>query len=350
MNTKSLCRMLGSGAPILLALALFPGEAHAQQQGYGYPQSQGYGPEAPAYSQQQQPYASPQYQGGQSGYAYPPPPSYAPPPGRTEYVSPIEFLPTFGKRFGQMFRRIFYGDGPPPGYEALPGYQGNQPDYSLDNPPAYGSHYGQPPGINIPPRYEAQPRYEAPPAPAPERRPMAQPQQQPQPEAVPRTPMPPRTPTVTEKKKSSVAPSSTPKKYTPPSITRNPPARARVESQAPESKSVAPREKESERERVKPGDSPPAVNDNIYPLPGSKPAPEKDSPPAPKNNNSSANAGSGKAGTTGGGSGGFLKGKRTNKEGRVVSPYPPYQELDVTGLSSGSLALDPTTQKVFEVP
>jgi hypothetical protein len=34
----------------------------------------------------------------------------------------------------------------------------------------------------------------------------------------------------------------------------------------------------------------------------------------------------------------------------VISPYPPYRELDVSGLSSGSLALDPTTQKVFEVP
>jgi hypothetical protein len=50
------------------------------------------------------------------------------------------------------------------------------------------------------------------------------------------------------------------------------------------------------------------------------------------------------------GNGGFLRGKKTSKEGRVISPYPPYRELDVSGLSSGSLALDPTTQKVFQVP
>jgi hypothetical protein len=46
----------------------------------------------------------------------------------------------------------------------------------------------------------------------------------------------------------------------------------------------------------------------------------------------------------------FLVGTKTNVPGRVKSPYPPYQELDVSDLPSGSLALDPTTNKVFEVP
>ena len=50
------------------------------------------------------------------------------------------------------------------------------------------------------------------------------------------------------------------------------------------------------------------------------------------------------------GSSQFLVGKKTGVPGRVLSPYPPYQELDVTGLASGSLALDPTTDKVFEIP
>lgn len=36
--------------------------------------------------------------------------------------------------------------------------------------------------------------------------------------------------------------------------------------------------------------------------------------------------------------------------GAVVSPYPPHNELDVSGLSSGSLAVDPTTKKVFRIP
>jgi hypothetical protein len=43
-------------------------------------------------------------------------------------------------------------------------------------------------------------------------------------------------------------------------------------------------------------------------------------------------------------------GKKGSKAGRVVSPFPPHNELDVTGLESGSLALDPTTNKVFKVP
>ncbi|MBL9145381.1 MAG: hypothetical protein JNM99_17010 [Verrucomicrobiaceae bacterium] len=46
----------------------------------------------------------------------------------------------------------------------------------------------------------------------------------------------------------------------------------------------------------------------------------------------------------------FPMGTVGKKPGRVVSPYPPHNELDVRGLPSGSLALDPTTQKVFKVP
>ena len=47
----------------------------------------------------------------------------------------------------------------------------------------------------------------------------------------------------------------------------------------------------------------------------------------------------------------FPTGKRSpDHPGRVVSPYPPHNELDVSGLPSGSLAVDPTTSKVFRVP
>ena len=49
-------------------------------------------------------------------------------------------------------------------------------------------------------------------------------------------------------------------------------------------------------------------------------------------------------------SGEVLTGTRIDKPGRVKSPYPPYNELDVAGLPSGSLAMDPTTQRVFRVP
>lgn len=38
------------------------------------------------------------------------------------------------------------------------------------------------------------------------------------------------------------------------------------------------------------------------------------------------------------------------RAGRVKSPYPPYRELDVTGLPSGSLAKDPVSGKLFRVP
>lgn len=41
---------------------------------------------------------------------------------------------------------------------------------------------------------------------------------------------------------------------------------------------------------------------------------------------------------------------RTNRVGRVKSPYPPYPELDVTGLPPGSLAKDPVTGKIFRLP
>jgi hypothetical protein len=39
-----------------------------------------------------------------------------------------------------------------------------------------------------------------------------------------------------------------------------------------------------------------------------------------------------------------------SKPGRVKVPFPPYNELDVSGLPSGSLAKDPTTGKVFRLP
>lgn len=42
--------------------------------------------------------------------------------------------------------------------------------------------------------------------------------------------------------------------------------------------------------------------------------------------------------------------KVPNRPGRVKSPYPPYRELDVTGLPSGSLAKDPVAGKIFKIP
>jgi hypothetical protein len=46
----------------------------------------------------------------------------------------------------------------------------------------------------------------------------------------------------------------------------------------------------------------------------------------------------------------FPVGTPGSAEGLVKSPYPPHQELDVTDMASGALALDPTVNKVFRVP
>ena len=45
-----------------------------------------------------------------------------------------------------------------------------------------------------------------------------------------------------------------------------------------------------------------------------------------------------------------LTATKTANPARVKSPYPPYTELDVSGLPSGSSALDPTCQRIFRVP
>lgn len=43
-------------------------------------------------------------------------------------------------------------------------------------------------------------------------------------------------------------------------------------------------------------------------------------------------------------------GTRSSTFGRVRSPYPPYLELDSSGVLPGSLARDPATGKVFRIP
>lgn len=290
-------------------MALMCVEAGAQQQP-GYPPYA----EPPAYPQQYG-YPPSQYQTpqgyGQQDYGYPPP-GYSQ-PQQTRYVSPLKFLPTFGRKFGDMFRRFFYGDDvstTPP----MPG-SNYQRDRFDSGPPSYSSQYNAPapvPTPALPPSYQqpayAPPQYEAPPPPRsmpPSSRMNSSPAPS-QPRSSPPTP-------------SATAPAN--KKYTPPSVTRRDDSTPR--------KTVTPTEPAPRSTKRSTTDQPP-------------PAPAK-----------SADATAGTQGTpkgSAGESGTFLKGKRTSKPGRVISPYPPYQELDITGLASGSLALDPTTQKVFEVP
>ncbi len=40
----------------------------------------------------------------------------------------------------------------------------------------------------------------------------------------------------------------------------------------------------------------------------------------------------------------------TKDPGIVLSPYPPYDTLDVKGMAPGSLAKDPATGQIFRVP
>lgn len=323
----------------VMALSCLTVSASAQQApAYSYPPPPGYsqpGYPAPQYPAQRPVY--PQQSYPQQGYAQPPAypqgQGYAQPSSQSEYVSPMEFLPTFGRKFGDMFRRVFYGDDSPNGgYQTPQGYP--QQGRSLDNvPPSYQSQYGQPqPGYPQQPTYQ-QPRYQQPPQSQPQSAmpryevpPTAQPQRQ----AAPAMPPGSRMGTAPAPR-STVKPNSAPKtaqsppkKYTPPTITKK--KTPQVEEMPPPS---------VDRKETASSDK-----SEYYPLPGAKPKTEdtKTNSSASKPDKASANNGS------------FLKGKRASKEGRVISPYPPYQELDVTGLGSGSLALDPTTQKVFEVP
>lgn len=40
----------------------------------------------------------------------------------------------------------------------------------------------------------------------------------------------------------------------------------------------------------------------------------------------------------------------TTKPGEVISPYEPYNVIDVTGFTSGQLARDPSNKQIFRVP
>jgi hypothetical protein len=42
--------------------------------------------------------------------------------------------------------------------------------------------------------------------------------------------------------------------------------------------------------------------------------------------------------------------RATAKPGEVVSPYEPYNTIDVSGFTSGQLARDPSNRKIFRVP
>lgn len=292
MKTRpTLARLAG---PVLLAAApwvcLQAQEApvYAYPPGYGNAPSAEYAPAVPG------------------APAYAPPPAYETPAARPRFANPREFLPNFGRKVGDAFRRLFYGElqlsAPPPAQYG----QGTAPvpGRSLDAAPRYRQ---------MPP-----PVVQSAPPPAPVEKPVLRPA--PKPATPPLSARSQPAPAVETKKRPAAPP---PPKYTPPTLSRR--------------SSVVPEEAPPAPEPPKPPKQMAAAKSETLPPPSPKP-PE----PGPTLSKPASEP----PATTGS----FLKGKRTGKAGRVISPYPPYQELDVTGLSSGSLALDPTTQKVFEIP
>jgi len=285
----------------------------AQSQQRYYPQPQGYPQPQSGYPQQ---YAQP------PGYGYP---QQLPP---TQYESPLKFLPKFGQRMSEMARRLFYGkdptgyDYPSQGYGQSGGYnldstprQQSIPNYPQQSPQGYpipGSGYApQQPGYQYPQQQpQGQQRYNYPPQQQPTTTPAPTHSQQSKATQSKTTPAP-------QSKPSS---SSSTRKYTPPRVSESPPPTKTTSKPA----TVTP------KKEPKP-DAPPPT-------------------PQPTTRRSESTPKEFPTTTSSGASGSFLKGKKTAKPGRVISPYPPYKELDITGLESGSLALDPTTQKVFEVP
>ena len=48
--------------------------------------------------------------------------------------------------------------------------------------------------------------------------------------------------------------------------------------------------------------------------------------------------------------GGYPIAQRTANPDQVLSPYEPYNVIDVAGFKSGQLARDPSNQKIFRIP
>ena len=48
--------------------------------------------------------------------------------------------------------------------------------------------------------------------------------------------------------------------------------------------------------------------------------------------------------------GGYPTAQRTDKPNEVISPYEPYNVIDVSEVKPGQLARDPSNQKIFRVP
>lgn len=250
-----------------------------------------------------------------------------------------------GSRIVDFFKGLANRDAPPPGYNEYPTTsrqprppQGRPPRrYNLDAPPPVpgGTSPDMPPSApnrDVPPPVGMDIESSAPPSPQPQPRPRTGdlPYESPSEEVSPRKP-------AVEEEKRPTSPPASSNKVTPPKTSSTKP----------------PSESGSSSNRSSTSPSSPRVEPPSTSSPRTSPATSGEDLTASGNPTSSPppSSSSSTVTTTPSSTGGApLVGSKTGKPGRVKSPYPPYNELDVTGLASGSLAMDPTTKKVFRVP
>ncbi len=261
------------------------------------------------------------------------------PPAGYQYQ---QHRPGVGERVGGFVRRLFYGERAPSQHAPQPQYNNHQTARSLDRSPMSGQRY-EPPAPSQPPA--PRPSASAPPSSSP-----------------------PKTASAPPNKTTVSKPAASSSKYTPPKIQSSPPPAKTQSTAVPKTESTPPPQPKPEP-KIEPkieqeppvpklDNTPTESVTNVASLNKSSTLQEMDiaaikepektfTSPAPSTTNGPKDNGPPSAAAS---AGQFMVGKKTAVPGRVVSPYPPYQELDVTGLASGSLALDPTTDKVFEIP
>jgi hypothetical protein len=249
-------------------------------------------------------------------------PSYAPPAeynaSRGVYEQPRQKMT---QRVGSFVRNLFYGE------------IGSRSNRNATNPNA-GRSLDRPPSASY----------------------RSVPDQPPTKPITTNKPAPTKTPATTASKKPAAKKPVT--QYEPPKIRQTPPtpkpepqAKPKVEETPPAPTPEPKKEEPSPASQTPPSPEPPASTTNL-----AQTTPATDSPTPsdakPASNETTAKPEEPKPTTPSTASNGnqFLIGKKTAVPGRVISPYPPHQELDVSGLGSGSLALDPTTNKVFQIP
>jgi hypothetical protein len=277
------------------------------------------------------------------------------PPGQVREAPPADYqgersrgvgnrIRGAGEQVGGFVRKLFYGE-----------LRGPQPQ----QPAAQGRSLDSAPGVRMPP--PSVPVYERPPA-AP---PPAQARQQPPAPAVKKpVPAPAQKPAVAATKPAATTRPSAASQQTQ-AVTTTKPAPPKPQDQPPAptppaeppQPTLTPGPQLPDTPLPGPADTPPPSGGLSNPQVGSldleptaAPQPQKEEAktvaqtktPEPEAPAPSAAAPS---------SGPQIPvGKRTGTPGRVISPFPPHQELDVAGMVSGSLALDPITNKVFQVP